>query len=116
MKLQHAQWIAAALLVSALGMAHLRAQALQRPAAKKKTTAAKALPTAATAVWRGMSVTYVMKDGLPIYQGDIILDHLDNTPKLPGSIGSASIGVSYSSYLWPTVGVIHQVPYIVTSG
>ena len=37
-------------------------------------------PDAGTALWRGMLVHYVMKNGLPVYQGDIILDHLSLDP------------------------------------
>ncbi|MGD0826296.1 MAG: hypothetical protein ABR908_17070, partial [Terriglobales bacterium] len=55
--------------------------------------------------WRGMRVTYTWvpgKDGKgkAIFEGDILLDNLEESPNSPRSL---SLGVAYSSYLWPAV-------------
>ncbi len=79
----------------------------------------------ATGVWRGESVHYVMKNGLPIYEGDIILDGLI-TGALSGSSGTQksqsvplalprTLGIIYSNTLWPVVAGVHQIPYIITN-
>jgi hypothetical protein len=82
-------------------------------------------------MWRGRPVTYVIKHGLPIYQGDIILDHLQPMPGVDAQAAAAqaaieqnsqiarpmpmSVGVAYPSTLWPKVGGVYQVPYVITS-
>ncbi len=64
-------------------------------------------------IYRGMPVTYVVKNGKAIFQGDIVLEKVDAiTPQLI----QPSFGVSYSQYLWPKVGSQYQIPYIITSG
>lgn len=65
--------------------------------------------------WRGMRVTYTWvpgKDGKgkAIYQGDILLDNLEKSPNGPRSL---SLGVAYSSYLWPAVDGVSQIPYTI---
>jgi hypothetical protein len=65
--------------------------------------------------WRGMKVTYTWvpgKDGKSkaVYQGDILLDHVQASPNGPRSL---SLGVAYSSYLWPAVGGVSQIPYAI---
>src|SRR5689334_2394589 len=57
-------------------------------------------------LYRGMPVSYVVKDGKAIFQGDIILE--------PATIDSVS--VAYSKYLWPKVGNQYQIPYTIASG
>jgi hypothetical protein len=57
-------------------------------------------------LYRGMPVTYVVKNGKAIFQGDIILD----------GAGIDSVSVAYNKYLWPKVGNQYQIPYIVASG
>jgi Astacin (Peptidase family M12A)/Divergent InlB B-repeat domain len=69
-------------------------------------------------LYRGMPVTYVVRHGKAIFQGDIILekvDPIDSQRQLP-SFGVDSAGVAYAQYLWPKVGSQYQIPYIVTSG
>jgi hypothetical protein len=69
-------------------------------------------------IYRGMPVTYVVKNGEAVFQGDIILekvDPIDPQRALPSFI-SDSLGVTYASYLWPKVGNQYQIPYIITSG
>jgi hypothetical protein len=64
-------------------------------------------------VYRGMPVTYVVKNGKAIFQGDIVLEKVDSvTPQLI----QPSFGISYSQYLWPKVGNQYQIPYIIASG
>jgi hypothetical protein len=64
-------------------------------------------------IYRGMPVTYVVKNGKAIFQGDIVLekvDALDPQRPLP------SYGGDYSKYLWPKVGSQYQIPYVIASG
>ena len=69
-------------------------------------------------IYRGLPVTYVVKNGKAIFQGDIILDKVDPIdPQQPqSSFGIKSLGITYSQYLWPKVGNQYQIPYIITSG
>jgi hypothetical protein len=65
--------------------------------------------------WRGRNITYTLvpeKDGKgkAVYQGDILLDHLQESPNTPHS---DSLGVAYPSYLWPKVNGVVQIPYII---
>jgi hypothetical protein len=55
---------------------------------------------------RGIPVTYVVRNGKAIFQGDIILDRAE--------IDSAT--VDYNQYLWPKVGNQYQIPYIIAAG
>jgi hypothetical protein len=77
-------------------------------------------PELRTGIWRGMQVTYSLvpgKDGhsKAIYQGDILLDHVEESPNHPQN---QSLGVAYASYLWPKVGSVYEIPYAIdpTSG
>jgi hypothetical protein len=68
-----------------------------------------------TGIWRGIQITYSwtpQKDGggKAVYQGDILLDHLEASPNGPHS---QSVGIAYSQYLWPKVGSVYQVPYTI---
>jgi len=68
--------------------------------------------------YRGMPVTYVVKDGKAIFQGDIILERvspIDSQGPLT-SAGIDSASVASSQNLWPKVGNQYQIPYIITSG
>ena len=69
-------------------------------------------------VYRGLPVTYVVKNGKAIFQGDIILDKVDPIdPQQPqSSFGINSLGITYSQYLWPRVGNQYQIPYIIGAG
>jgi uncharacterized repeat protein (TIGR02543 family) len=57
-------------------------------------------------VYRGMPVTYAIKNGKAVFQGDIILE----------SAGIDSVSVAYNQYLWPKVGSQYQIPYTIGSG
>ena len=65
--------------------------------------------------WRGMRVTYTWvprKDGKgkAIFEGDILLNNLEESPNSPRSL---SLGVAYSSYLWPAVDGLVSIPYTI---
>src|SRR5262249_49989211 len=62
-------------------------------------------------IYRGMPVTYVMKDGRAIFQGDIVLEKVH--PIDPQQAPPPSYGVSYSQFLWLKVGSQFQIPYII---
>src|SRR5579872_21687 len=81
-------------------------------------------PEVGTALWRGMPVHFVMRNGQPIYDGDIILDHLVFGP-VPASASREThpsrelprtLGEVYSSTLWPSVSGVFQIPYIISNG
>lgn len=80
--------------------------------------AAQTLPQIHTGLWRGQPVTYVVKNGKMIYQGDIILEHV--APRLtqatfspqPGP-GSYSMTTVYSQYLWPKANGVATVYYTI---
>jgi hypothetical protein len=64
-------------------------------------------------IYRGMPVTYVVKHGKAIFQGDIVLEKVDPIdPQRP----LPSLGIDYSQYLWPKVGNQYQIPYVIASG
>ena len=65
-----------------------------------------------TGLYRGMPVTYVVKNGKAIFQGDIILEKVDALP----SFGVDSFGIDYTQYLWPKVGNQYQIPYVIALG
>src|SRR5579862_5382441 len=75
-------------------------------------------PEIRTGIFRGQKVTYTWVPskesagmGLNIYQGDIILDHVQ---QLPGSsVQINSLGTAYSQYLWKPVGGVYEIPYII---
>jgi hypothetical protein len=61
--------------------------------------------------YRGMPVTYVLKRGKAIFQGDIILEKVDRVdPQVPPP---PSFGIDYLQYLWPKVGTQYQIPYTI---
>ncbi|HZR58614.1 MAG TPA: choice-of-anchor D domain-containing protein [Terriglobales bacterium] len=72
-------------------------------------------PEIRSGFWHGQPVTYQQINGRAIYQGDIILGHIDPTPIVPASQGpkGKSVGTAYSSYLWPKVGDIATVYYVI---
>jgi len=67
-------------------------------------------PEVRTGIFRGRNVTYAWVNGQAIYEGDIVLDNVQESPN-PG--GTGSLTVAYSNYLWPKVGNVYQVPYVI---
>ncbi|MGA7694829.1 MAG: choice-of-anchor D domain-containing protein [Candidatus Sulfotelmatobacter sp.] len=64
-------------------------------------------------LYRGMPVTYVVKHGKAIFQGDIVLEKVEPIdPQRP----LPSFGIDYAQYLWPKVGSQYQIPYVIASG
>jgi hypothetical protein len=64
-------------------------------------------------IYRGMPVTYVVKNGKAVFQGDIILERVETIdPQRP----LPSYGVDYAKYLWPKIGSQYQIPYVIASG
>ena len=69
-------------------------------------------------VYRGHPLTYVVKNGKAIFQGDIVLEKVDSIDSQDprSSFGIDSFGIAYNQYLWPKVGNQYQIPYIITAG
>jgi hypothetical protein len=72
-------------------------------------------PELRTGIWRGMKVTYQWTPGVngnnrAVYQGDILLD---NVQQSPDNHVSQSLGIAFPQYLWPKVGGVAQVPYVI---
>ena len=64
-------------------------------------------------LYRGMPVTYTVKNGKAIFQGDVVLEKVDPIdPQRP----LPSLGIDYAKYLWPKVGTQYQIPYVIASG
>ncbi len=64
-------------------------------------------------IYRGMPVTYVVKNGKATFQGDIILERVETIdPQRP----LPSYGIDYAKYLWLKVGSQYQIPYVIASG
>ncbi len=63
-------------------------------------------------LWRGRLVTYELVGDRLLFEGDILLDHVTE----PGAIQSPGLGIAYDQYLWPKVGSVYQIPYVITSG
>jgi Astacin (Peptidase family M12A)/Abnormal spindle-like microcephaly-assoc'd, ASPM-SPD-2-Hydin len=66
-------------------------------------------------MWRGRPVTYQVINGRNIYEGDIILENVQPMPKAGqgGGLHSDSVGLVNSSYLWPKVNGVAQIPYVI---
>jgi hypothetical protein len=72
-------------------------------------------PEIRTGIWRGEKVTYQWfpgknGTGKAIYQGDILLENVKQSPNPPGAAG---LGIAFSQYLWPKVGSVYEVPYTI---
>jgi hypothetical protein len=87
-------------------------------------------PELRTGYWRGMKITYTWVPGedgggKAVYQGDILLDNVQDSPNAasnvspkasPGGPHNDSLGVAYSSYLWPKADGIVSIPYTIQMG
>jgi astacin (peptidase family M12A)/Big-like domain-containing protein len=68
-----------------------------------------------TGVYRSRPVTYNVRNGQNIFEGDILLEKVE--PILdPMTVVPGSVAVAYPGSLWPKVGSVFQVPYIITTG
>jgi hypothetical protein len=66
-------------------------------------------------LYRSRPVTYVVENGRNVYEGDIILEKVEPLAD-PNQIVIESVTVAYRNLLWPKVGNVFQVPYIITNG
>ena len=69
-------------------------------------------------IYRGIPVTYVVKNGKAIFQGDIILDKVD---PIDPRTSATCLRHRFPRHRlqpipWPRVGNQYQIPYIITSG
>src|SRR5262249_22032288 len=64
-----------------------------------------------TGIWRGRPVNFSMAKGRAIYQGDIILDHVERMKA--GKPLAPSGTIAYSQYLWPKVAGVATVYYTI---
>jgi astacin len=78
---------------------------------------ARATPVLATGLWRGRPVTYAISGGQKIFEGDIVLDHVQPLPAAGSPAPPPpSVGVAYTQYLWPVGSQgVAEIPYIVTN-
>jgi Astacin (Peptidase family M12A)/Abnormal spindle-like microcephaly-assoc'd, ASPM-SPD-2-Hydin len=68
-----------------------------------------------TGLWHGRVVNYTIRNGRAVYEGDIILGHVNPLPRA-GGVNPNSVGTAYSSYLWPKVGGVATVYYQINAG
>lgn len=66
------------------------------------------------AIYRGHPVTYEMIGGRPVFEGDILLDHLAQAPG-QSRFTAQTVGLAYQNQLWTKVGGVAVIPYIVTN-
>jgi Astacin (Peptidase family M12A)/Divergent InlB B-repeat domain/Abnormal spindle-like microcephaly-assoc'd, ASPM-SPD-2-Hydin len=64
-----------------------------------------------TGIYRGQRVSYVIVNGRMMFDGDIVLEHVDQI--LPGKVMPFGATVDYGQFLWPLVGNVHQIPYMI---
>jgi hypothetical protein len=64
-------------------------------------------------LYRGMPVTYTVKNGKAVFQGDIILEKVD---RIDPQLAQPSFGIDYAQYLWLKAGNQYQIPYVIASG
>jgi hypothetical protein len=63
-------------------------------------------------IFRGQRVNYVLVKGKMVFEGDILLDHVDQI--LPGkSYHDAGAMIDYLQYRWPLVSGVYQIPYMI---
>ncbi len=71
-------------------------------------------PEVRTGLYHGRKVIYQVIDGKNVFEGDIILEHVDHPN--PSGAGNDGIGIVYPANFWPKVGNVFQVPYTITVG
>jgi len=69
-----------------------------------------------TGIFRGRPVTYERINGRDVFEGDILLDHVQPLPTGKSGLAPQSVGIAYGQYLWPQSGGVANIPYIVTNG
>jgi Astacin (Peptidase family M12A)/IPT/TIG domain/Abnormal spindle-like microcephaly-assoc'd, ASPM-SPD-2-Hydin/Divergent InlB B-repeat domain len=61
-------------------------------------------------IYRGHRVNYVVVDGRMMFDGDIVLDHVDQ--KIP-TVNNFGATIDYLQFRWPLVGSVYQIPYMI---
>jgi len=72
-----------------------------------------------TGIYRGNPVTYALVHGKRIFEGDILLDHVEDLmpAQPPAGSGVKTLGIAYPQYFWPKNGSgVAEIPYVVTAG
>ena len=81
-------------------------------------------------LWRDRTVFYEIRKGMAVVEGDIVLGFAESmTPSATATAGSkagladrrlgphpAGNALDYTAQLWPSVGGVYQVPYILQNG
>ena len=67
-------------------------------------------PKMGTGIYRGHRVTYQVVNGRLMFDGDIVLDHVAQEVSASHQQGGT---LDYRQYLWPKVGSVYQIPYII---
>jgi len=62
-------------------------------------------------IYRGHRVNYVIAKGRMIFNGDILLDHVEQI--LPGANDHPGATLDYLQYRWPLVGKVYEIPYMI---
>ena len=104
-------------LAIAATMSVTAAQSLPRvPGAAPAAAVLGAEPTEfRTGIYRGRAVTYGIIDGKPVLEGDILLDHVEDSAPGQQAAGPRaipnSVGNAYPQYFWPKNGLgVAQIP------
>ena len=72
--------------------------------------------------WKNKPIYYQSRNGLAIVEGDIVLGPVAlvgngssiQTPARQEAIQPDALSISYTANLWPSVGGVFQIPYIIT--
>ena len=107
-------WLGMAVAMLAAGVASAQTAQQATPRAADESQRPSAIRTG---VFRGQPVTYAVINGKAVFEGDILLDHLDTLAPGARRAVPQGIGIAYPSYFWPKNGSgVAQIPYTVTSG
>jgi len=122
-----ALWNTASSIPLRPGINHVRIKALNQPGAMAAVNifytaqAPAQSPARARMVFHGKEVTYEVRDGLAIFQSDIILGQNSRASVAPKAKGlrpeSLTIAPNFlsSTGLWPVVNGLVRVPYAITN-
>lgn len=61
-------------------------------------------------IYRSHRVNYVVVDGRMMFDGDIILDHVDQKLSVVNNFGAT---IDYLQFRWPLVGSVYEIPYMI---
>jgi hypothetical protein len=98
----------------------------------RTVTGTQPAPEVRTGIWNGRPVTYQVRNGMAVVEGDMILgpvSSMGNGATVPsagsqplvsqtngmGTVHADSVSISYTSNsLWPSVNGVYTIPYIIT--